>query len=357
MRHVVLRLALVFFTVNSIPAFAATGTGTCTTFDDLQLGTTYNVPGSFSSNGTTVTTSAFQWAGGTWTPAGFAEVDDRNLSGGDGYDLEVNNITLGFDFGGTVDGLRMLYRDYGGNINLTINGDFRNIPDLDPLHGQLVGGVLVEVLASPTGFGVLRVTGSVSSFSIGGQELWIDNICVNLTTAACVDFEDLPYPQSYSSGQFFVDSGVVVMLDEFYWTGGQAFTGGSCNVDTDQLAGASGQDVNSNNINLHFDWGVPYRYLSLAWGEYGGNVNLIVNGEVANVTDLLLLDNLTVGGVLVAVISGGGSTGGLELFGPIHSFAIGGQELWIDDVCVEDRAVFADGFEFGNTDRWSSTVP
>ena len=146
-------------------------------------------------------------------------------------------------------------------------------------------------------------------------------------------------------------------LDEFYWTRG---------LDHDRervgrrepVRRGLGQDVSSNNVNLHFDWGVPYEYLSLAWGECGGNVNLIVNGEVANVPDMYDLDNLTIGGVLVAVFAVGGSTGGLELFGPIHS-SLPSVARSCGSITSASRIgrFFADDFEFSNTNRWSNTVP
>ena len=152
-------------------ASAALAPGGCVQFEDLLEGTRYEVPASFSSSGVTITTSAFQWSNGTWTPAGFVEVDDQGESGGTGLDMIVNNITLNFAFGRQVESLRMFYGEYGGNVNLTINGELRNVFDFDELDGQLVGGVMVEVNVSPGDFGVMIFSGTISSFSVGGPEL------------------------------------------------------------------------------------------------------------------------------------------------------------------------------------------
>jgi hypothetical protein len=45
--------------------------------------------------------------------------------------------------------------------------------------------------------------------------------------------------------------------------------------------------------------------------------------------------------VTVAVVNGlGNDKGRLELTGTIDSFAVGGQELWIDDVCIEKYTIY-----------------
>jgi len=95
-----------------------------------------------------------------------------------------------------------------------------------------------------------------------------------------------------------------------------------------------------NNINLAFDFGNPVHSLSLMFGEYGGNLNIDINGDFRNFNNFADLNGQTVGGVQVSVVNGlGNDRGRLQLDGVITSFAVGGQELWIDDVCVEDLYV------------------
>jgi len=188
--NTLLILAAILLTLSTAGiAIATLAPGGCVDFESLTTGTFYNVTNSFAASGVTVIAAPFQWSNCSRTSGGFPEVETNNLSGGTGRDLEVNNITLEFDFGRDIEGLRLLFGEYSGNINLTINGDFRNESDFSVLHGRFVGGTLVEVLTSPPGFGVIHITGVVNSFSVGGQELWIDHVCIFDRSLFVDDFE------------------------------------------------------------------------------------------------------------------------------------------------------------------------
>ncbi len=345
------------FLMTGAPVSADLAPGGCVGFEDLTPETIYHVPDTCTDSGVPITTGEFQWTNGTWTSVGSITVQTTNWAGGLGNDLNLNNITLDFNFVRTVTDLRFLFGEYGGNINLTINGDFRNEVDLADLHGELVGGALVEVIESPTALGVVRVHGTIASFSIGGQELWIDDLCDDTGAADCVDFEDLPFPHMYDYGGFFVDSGVLVGLGEFFWYPSGSTTAGTCHVVDSLLAGGSGLEAFVNNVNLEFDFGSGYSHLELLFNDFDGNINLRVNGQVANVVDINDLNQTILGGAFILVQPPTGSTGSLFVMGSINDFAIGGQELWIDNVCIADRALFGDGFEYGNTIAWSSTSP
>jgi len=323
------------------PAVGALAPGDCVDFEDLIPGAVYTVPGSFSDSGVTVTTGQFQWSNLIWTSAGSTTVHTSNNSGGTGNDLNVNNVNLDFDFDREVTDLRFLFGEYGGTV----------------LHGQWVGGTLVEVMDSPTGHGVVRITGVLNQFSVGGQELWIDDICDATVSADCVEFEEQPFPYSYGYGDFFVDSGAIIELGEFFWFPSGSTISGSCNVSTSLIAGGSGQEVNSNNINLSFDFGTAFGRLDLLYANLGGNINLRVNGAMANVANLSDLHMTFLGGAWISVLPPAVNDGQLIVLGPINDFAIGGQELWIDHVCIGDRAIFSDDFEYGNTNAWDSTTP
>ena len=78
-----------------------------------------------------------------------------------------------------MDWLAVDYGEYGGNVNLRINGDCRNIANFNVLNGTDVGGVRVVVAdydVSGQGCGRLYATGPIEEFIIGGQELWIDRV-------------------------------------------------------------------------------------------------------------------------------------------------------------------------------------
>jgi len=332
--------------------------GGCVNFESLLPGTTYNVPATFSDSGVNISTGPFEWGNGTWTSTGFTQVDNSGLAGGAGNDMEVNNITLEVDFGRQVENLQVLFGEYGGNINLTINGDFRNVVRFSDLDGQWVGGTFVKAVYYPGDLGELRIWGDVQQFSIGGQELWIDDLCEIPPANDCIEFEELPPPpHSYFVGDSFVDSGVHVNLGEFFWFPSGSTVGGSCQVSDSLIANGSGQEVNSNNINLTFDFGSAYGHLSLLYTDLGGNNNLRINGVWANVADLNTLHMTTLGGAMIFVLPPGTNTGELVIEGAITDFAFGGQEVWLDRVCIADRILFSDDFESGDSSAWTNTVP
>jgi hypothetical protein len=145
-------------------------------FEDLTFGTSYLVGNTFNTSGVDVAVRPFTFSNGTLYSGGFTEVENGGLAGGSGNELEVNNVLLSFLFGST-NGLSLDFGEYGGNLNLLINGDFRNFNTFSDIDGLNIGGVGVSVV---NGFGndigSLSFSGIINEFAIGGQELWIDNI-------------------------------------------------------------------------------------------------------------------------------------------------------------------------------------
>jgi hypothetical protein len=144
----------------------------------LSLGTTYHVGDTFVDAGAVITAHPFVWSNGTPFGGGFTRVENTGLAGGSGREVQVNNINLAFDFGQPLMGLSLDFGEYGGNLNIEINGDFRNFQNFADIHGLVIGGVKVVVA---NGFGNdkghLGLTGLIHTFSVGGQELWLDDVC------------------------------------------------------------------------------------------------------------------------------------------------------------------------------------
>ena len=136
------------------------------------------------------------------TAAAYTEVGNRGLAGGSGNELQVNNINLAFDFGGPVAGLTLNAFDGGGNLNIEVNGDFVNFGQIGEIDGKEIGGVKVSVVPIP-GTRAVRVTlqGTINSFAIGGQELWIDDVC----------------PQGPEGLQFYVDDASDKLVVAIAW--------------------------------------------------------------------------------------------------------------------------------------------
>ena len=154
------------------------GQTSCVGFESLALGTTYHVGDTFSDLGATITAKEFEWGGGALTSSGFAEVANGGQAGGAGQEMIVNNINLAFNFGTPVTALSLRFGEYGGNLNIEINGNFSNFANFVELNGTAIGGVTVAV-TNGTGNdqGMIQLSGAIGSFAVGGQELFIDDVC------------------------------------------------------------------------------------------------------------------------------------------------------------------------------------
>ncbi|MBN2445002.1 MAG: WD40 repeat domain-containing protein [Spirochaetales bacterium] len=166
----------------------------------------------------------------------------------------------------------------------------------------------------------------------------------------CVDFEDLIPDKSYSVGDIFADSGTKISVESVEGPGGTPWLFRHLvRVEKGRaMAGGSGIEIFMDPGNLRFHFRYPLKGLFLKFGEYGvGNINIDINGDFRNVTHMVDLNGMTIGGVAVSVI-GGLPKGILELNGTINSFMVGGFELFIDDVCPlikGDSVYFSDATE------------
>ncbi|MCB1125201.1 MAG: hypothetical protein KDM81_01810, partial [Verrucomicrobiae bacterium] len=146
-------------------------------FEGLPAGATYIVGDSFTDAGMTMVVERFQWSNGTWTDTGHAFVDKNQQAGHAGQDLNLNNVNLRLRSEACIGGLTLRFGEYGGNVNLDVNDDFRNVPNFMALNGLVVGGVTVQVTDLGGGKGRLQLIGEIKSVAFGGQELWVDHIC------------------------------------------------------------------------------------------------------------------------------------------------------------------------------------
>lgn len=92
-----------------------------------------------------------------------------------------------------------------------------------------------------------------------------------------------------------------------------------------------------NNVNLTFDFGGPISGLTMRFGEYGGNLNIMISNDFQNFGNFADINGSTIGGVDVSVVNGfGNDQGSLSLAGTSDGFfTVGGQELVIDEVCYQ----------------------
>ncbi|MFV9677942.1 MAG: CARDB domain-containing protein [Methanosarcinales archaeon] len=168
---------------------------------------------------------------------------------------------------------------------------------------------------------------------------------------ACVDFGPPPTvgtqygsPAGNVPGDvvLLVPNGIQMSVYDFRWTGG----GGTFNkarIEMPPHPFGTGQTINTNNINLEFDFtgiGFPVSKVEFQYLDLGGFENFSINGqpvpvyagELSGVPSPIAGVNVTVTSVPVP----GGKIGTVVLTGSVHNLRIGGQEFWIDNVCAKE---------------------
>ncbi len=150
-------------------------------------------------------------------------------------------------------------------------------------------------------------------------------------------FENLQLGSQFRVGESFTEAGVVVTGETFVRDNGTEVDGGVATVDDGSNSSFSGQDIGTRSINLNFAPPTPFSHVQMNFGEFGGNINLRINDELANVDDMAALDGLTLGGVNVSVEFADESQvrGRLVMRAdaqPLATFSVGGQEFWLDNV-------------------------
>ncbi|MBN2396103.1 MAG: hypothetical protein JXC36_06545 [Candidatus Atribacteria bacterium] len=159
----------------------------CVDFESLTLGKEFHVGDMFNDAGTMIYVLPFQWESSTWTSAGYAKVYDGSHAGVSGKEMNLNNVNLGFQFSNSLTELSFNFGEYGGNLNIQVNDQFKNFQNFDDLNGATLGGVHISVIdGSGDEKGRLILSGEMNTFKvmeedvyfvIGGQELWIDHVC------------------------------------------------------------------------------------------------------------------------------------------------------------------------------------
>jgi hypothetical protein len=146
-------------------------------FEDLVKGSVFQVGNSFTTAFVPLYVKSFQVSNGQWTGRGSVSVASGALAGGTGLGLAVHNANVAFQFPAVLKALDIRYGDDGGNLNLNLNGDFRNFNDFEDINGAVIGGVQVAVATDPDPHtGTLFLEGTINSLVLGGQALLIDHI-------------------------------------------------------------------------------------------------------------------------------------------------------------------------------------
>ncbi len=340
-----------------------------TGFNDLPLGKVYTEGDVFVSGGVTFKVGPHYFnlgPCGGGTTSGFARVENGGVACGTGHELQLNNVSLDIDFGTTVSDVVFQYADLGGTVNLGINGDCQVVNHLRDLDGAFLGGVFISVFEFGPGCGVVRLSGEVDQLLISGQEFWLDRLswCVVCEDILRSTFEDRVLGESFNVGDSFVSNDASHELIDYYWPGPDCsivFSGGVAQIQNSGLACANNNELALNNINDRIKFPTTVDWLTLSYGEYGGNINITINGDCRNADNFSDLNGLVIGGVRFFAFDygiPGNSCGKLYAVGPIDEFVIGGQELWIDNIraCPPEEVPSDVDFEETATFDGASTI-
>ena len=332
-------------TATALTFAAATGIANAQapTWEDHAFGDTFFVGDSTIADGVPVSFGCFDWTPPQGTTCnGLARVDNNNWACGLGLDMNLNNINAKMDFLGSIGAqsdLQLLFGEYGGNLNIAINGQFMNFQNFIEIHGATLGGVVVEVNSGGLGndCGMLTFHGITENLVIGGQELWIDWVNRDLNKCEYGFEEFTPGDRWWAGDSFMTADGVPVQVHEFLLPGGGT-TSNYAEIGTAGLACDTGNELEVNNVRTRFLYastlGGPgaKSHVDFKFGHYGGPINFAVNGDLRIVPDFAALDGMTVGGCLIGIPEGGpvNMCGLCVVDGNVDALEIGGQELWID---------------------------
>ena len=151
------------------------------------------------------------------------------------------------------------------------------------------------------------------------------------TVEQCITFDGLPLGNTYTVGDQFKDAFAMIEVKPFFFLEEGATSDGTVNVLGADLDGAIDNSLSTGNTNLDFSFTTTLAGLSLEFLDQGGNINMSVNESFVNIEDLTELDGEVLGGVEIDIVNDDTQ---LQLSGDVRTFAIGGQELTIDNVCA-----------------------
>ncbi|MFC2155351.1 hypothetical protein ACFLRB_02520, partial [Acidobacteriota bacterium] len=186
----------------------------CVDFEDLHGGQTFALGNLFVDSGTRIKIKRTICPNGSPCsgPGKALVYSGTSKAGGTGNEIFLDPFNLRFDFGRPINGLTLRFSEHGiGNINIEINGDFRNEPHLTDLNGSTIGGVQVTVIGGERNQpGILELDGRIESFVIGGFELYIDDVCP-MMEGNTLYFSEL-FPDPGAVYRFRLDTGSTMAI-------------------------------------------------------------------------------------------------------------------------------------------------
>lgn len=144
---------------------------------------------------------------------------------------------------------------------------------------------------------------------------------------ANLDFEDLPDQGIWSAGDSFVTGGITVNVSD-----SNGYSGGSTQTESPNAAGP-GKGLFVEQVLLTFQFDYPFTDAWFNYATFGGDVGVLINGELWSNSDPLGFDGDTLAGVLFTVVEDvPGFSGTIHLHGNITEFGIAVEDGEIDNV-------------------------
>jgi hypothetical protein len=148
----------------------------------------------------------------------------------------------------------------------------------------------------------------------------------------CVEFDTLP-TRSYKAHEFLQEEGVVMTIEPLLPLEAKAAPAELAEIELYGDDFAPIQRLRLQNASLRFNAPSFPAGLSLLFSHLRGNLRLEINGQSEEFTSFKSLDDRNIGNVKLSVQPETDFSGRVEFIGKIETFAIGGQELWLDTVC------------------------
>jgi len=203
--------------------------------------------------------------------------------------------------------------------------------------------------------------------------------CGPTTTAIKIDFDDLstltaetssnPTPHPVNLGDTFEvgdiitekSSGTRIVVLPFQWpphapNPPEWTANGHVEIIKDNKSGGSGNEIHFDNACLGVEEHIPKKLekVTLKFADYGGNINIVENGDLHNEDNFASVISPTSKGLRLKITPSNSTKGTLQLTGTMTKFKFpgptppaledkdifysciigGGQELWVDDINI-----------------------
>lgn len=117
----------------------------------------------------------------------YSEVAATTKAGRTSPELYLHDVGIAAQFSLLMQEVRVAFRETGSThqtFALTVNGETTAFSTFTELHNKQLGGATLAVTnGGQRGQGELIIAGKVKSLAIGGEELWLDDLCFTQLTA------------------------------------------------------------------------------------------------------------------------------------------------------------------------------